>query len=225
MAYKITLTTWAILAMFIVGLLFSSTYTARNVQEAFQGVDSSNGGASNKDRCPNILIQKGTELYLHNSRLANVPGVNPLKFNNLEDYVEFTEWQRSQGIRCPVLYLQGSFDAQGKPVYKIRPSPLDLQGGLPPVASGIHDDSDSVSPGSSNANADYIDNADEPPGNLNSYPAFDPMDHNAGRIGNSKPLKGLSANPMASNWGGDKYTTSLINDGKYEGNEVKISVQ
>jgi hypothetical protein len=222
MAYKLTLTTWAILAMFIVGLLFSSTYTARNVQEAFQGIDSSNG-ASNKNRCPNVLIQKGTELYLHNNRMANVPGVNPLKFNNLEDYVEFTEWQRSQGIRCPVLYMQHSFDAQGKPVYKIRPGPMDLQGGLPPVASGIHD-SDSVSPGSSNANADYIDNADEPPGNLNSYPAFDPMDHNAGSIGNSKPLKGLSANPMASNWGGDKYTTSLINAGKYEGNEVQISV-
>ena len=226
MAYKMTLTTWAILAMFIVGLLFSSTYTARNVQEAFQGLDSPTG-ASNKNRCPIILIQKGTELYLHNSRLANVPGVNPLKFNNLEDYVEFTEGQRSQGIRCPVLYMQHSFDAQGKPIYKIRPGPLDLQGGLPPVASGVHiNDSDSVSPGSSNANADYIENADEPPGNLNSYPAYDPMDHNAGRVNDpiKKPLKGLSANPMASNWAGDKYTTSLIDAGKYEGNEVNILI-
>ena len=52
------------------------------------------------------------------------------------------------------------------------------------------------------------------------------MDHNAGRIKDyNKPLKCWGGNPMASNWGGDKYTTSLINDGKYEGNEVQISVQ
>ena len=72
----ITLTTWAILAMFIIGLMFTMTHTAHSVQEAFQGRTSSDS-KPNKNRCPNILIQKGSELYLHNSRLANVPGVNP----------------------------------------------------------------------------------------------------------------------------------------------------
>ena len=37
-------------------------------------------------RCPNILIQKGKEIYLYNSELAEVPGVNPMKFDNLEEY-------------------------------------------------------------------------------------------------------------------------------------------
>ena len=83
-------------------------------------------------RCPNILIQKDSKLYLHNSKLAKIPGVNPIEFKNLEDYTEFLNWQRSQGIRCPVLYLQNTYDAQGNPVYKVRPSPNDLQGGLPP---------------------------------------------------------------------------------------------
>ena len=32
-------------------------------------------------RCPNLLIQRGSTLYLSNSKLANVPGVNPIKFN------------------------------------------------------------------------------------------------------------------------------------------------
>jgi len=214
MAYTITPTTCAILAMFLIGLLFTLTHTSKSVQEAFEGNTSDDGSyAPNKNRCPNILIQKGSELYLHNSRLANVPGVNPLKFNNLEEYVEFTEWQRGQGIRCPVLYMQHSFDAQGKPVYKIRPSPLDLQGGLPPVAD----------PGAvaANANANFIDDAD----NANSYPAFDPMEPNAGSPkDNIKKLKGLSANPMDPNWGGDAYTQSLIDAGKYSGDEVSIFI-
>ena len=212
---SMTLSTWAILAMFIIGLLFTMTHTSRSVHEAFQGRESDVD--ANQTRCPDILIQKGSELYLHNSRLANVPGVNPLKFNNLEEYVEFTDWQRGHGIRCPVLYLQHSFDAQGKPVYKIRPSPLDLQGGLPPVAS-----SDVVA---TNTNANFIENADNPPMNASSYPAFDPMDPNAGPAkGRIKKLKGLSANPMDPNWGGDTYTQSLIDDGVYAGNEVNIMV-
>ena len=218
MAYTITPTTCAILAMFVIGLLFTMTHTSKSVLEAFEGNPSDDGSyAPNKNRCPNILIQKGSQLYLHNSRLANVPGVNPLKFNNLEEYVEFTEWQRGQGIRCPVLYMQHSFDAQGKPVYKIRPSPLNLQGGLPPVAD----------PGAvaANANANFIDDADKPPMNANSYPAFDPMEPNAGSPkDNIKKLKGLSANPMDPNWGGDAYTQSLIDAGKYSGDEVSIFV-
>jgi len=211
-----TMTTWAILAMFIIGLMFTMTHTADSVQEAFQGTNDTSD-QPNKNRCPNILIQKGSELYLHNSRLANVPGVNPLKFNNLEDYVEFTDWQRGQGIRCPILYLQHSFDAQGKPVYKIRPSPLDLRGGLPPVASG--------GVVAANANANMIEDADKPPMNANSYPAFDPMEPNAGNPKDHlKKLKGLSANPMDPNWGGDAYTQSLIDAGKYSEDAVSLYV-
>ena len=82
-------------------------------------------------KCPDILVQKGKRFFLYNSKLAKVPGVNPIEFQNLEDYTEFIDWQRSQGIRCPVLFLQFSYNAQGDPTYKIRPSPTDLQGGLP----------------------------------------------------------------------------------------------
>jgi len=220
MQMQMRLSTWAILAMFIIGLLFTMTHTSQNVQEAFEGRSESSSRV-NTNRCPDILIQKGSELYLHNSRIAKVPGVNPLKFNNLEEYVEFTDWQRGQGIRCPVLYLQNTFDAQGKPIYKIRPSPTDLQGGLPPVASigaGMDDETEHV-PKTSHR----IEDADNPPMDANSYPAFDPMDPNVGSV-HLKKVKGVSANPMDTNWGGDAYTQSLINAGKYAGNEVNIRV-
>ena len=225
------LTTWAILAMFIIGLMYTMTHSSRCVHEAFEGRDYSNSSSkNNQDRCPNILIQKGSELYLHNSRLAKVPGVNPLKFNNLEEYTEFMEWQRSQGIRCPVLYLQHSFDAQGNPVYKIRPSPMDPKGGLPPVAcpgSIINDDAVNAL---ANAPSHRIEDADNPPLEASSYPAFDPMDPKAWSVkdeltnANAHIKNKVSANPMKTNWGGDKYTESLIRTGKYAGNEVKIRV-
>ena len=218
MQMQMRLTNWAILAMFIIGLLFTMTHTSQHVQEAFEG--RSDSSAKNTNRCPDILIQKGSELYLHNSRIAKVPGVNPLKFNNLEEYVEFMDWQRSQGIRCPVLYLQNTFDAQGKPIYKIRPSPTDLQGGLPPVAfAGTAVDENEYI----NKNSHRIEDADNPPMDANSYPPFDPMDPNVGSV-YLKNVKGVSANPMDTNWGGDAYTQSLIAAGKYAGNEVNILV-
>lgn len=82
--------------------------------------------------CPNLLVQKGTKIYLYNNRLDEVPGVNPIVFNNLEEYTEFIDWQRSQGIRCPVLYLQEVYDASGKVVCRSRPCMSEPQGGLPP---------------------------------------------------------------------------------------------
>ena len=70
---------------------------------------------------------------MKNTKLAEIPGVNPITFDNLEEYVEFLDWQKSQGIRCPVLFLQKSIDSQGESIYSIRPSPTDLQGGLNPT--------------------------------------------------------------------------------------------
>ena len=93
------------------------------------------GGSSG--RCPNMLIQKGAAFYLYNTKLAEVPGVNPVRFNNLEEYVEFLDWQRSQGIRCPVLYLQEVYDSQGNMTYKARPCVTDPQGGLPPTTASL----------------------------------------------------------------------------------------
>ena len=78
--------------VFLLGLYFTCKYTSQDIIEGFD---------LNTNSCPNILIQKGTELYLHNSKKAKIPGVNPIKFNNLEDYVEFLDWQRSQNIKCP----------------------------------------------------------------------------------------------------------------------------
>lgn len=213
----------SIFIVFMLGLYFSSRYTSQDVVEGFD-VKQSN--------CPNILIQKGTELYLHNSKMAKIPGVNPVKFNNLEDYVEFLEWQRSQNIKCPVLFLQHTYDTQGKSIYKFRPSPTDVQGGLPPVLT-YGTDSQAIPLSVQESiqeppETKLIDaGRDDAPYNDNSYPGYDPINMYQGeytpldKMTHQQEGTGkLSTNAMDVNWGGKAFTEGAINAGYYKGDEV-----
>ncbi len=120
--------------LFLLGFYF--IYKSNDIETFSTNDDTDQGTLPGKnykiaEKCPDVLIQKGAAFFLYNSKRANVPGINPIRFESLEEYTEFTEWQRSQGILCPVLFLQHAYDAQGEPVYKARPSPTNLQGGQP----------------------------------------------------------------------------------------------
>lgn len=169
--------------------------------------------------CPNVLIQKGSVFYLYNSKRAKVPGVNPIRFNNLEDYTEFIKWQRSQGIRCPVLYLQQTYDTQGNQKYMIR-NDSELND-LPPEFKGHP----TLPPENLLLDATRTD----PPYNQDHYPSYDPLDQ---YVGLNTPLdkmfhesyNGVSPNPMDTNWGGGDFTQALIDKGFYKNREVNIFV-
>jgi len=226
-----TLLIFLLIVLFLIGLYFyaKGTDLTYNLSEGFKPNEG------NGVRCPNLLIQKGSRFYLYNSKLAQVPGVNPVEFNNLEDYTEFLDWQRSQNIRCPVLYLQETYDAQGNKVYKTRPSVSEPQSGLPPsIASSSGDmiiESNLGTPGVlAYPNPTLLVDAtrNDPPYNTNSYPAHDQTDY---YIGTSTPLDmmdvaaeqaPISADPMHSNWGGAKYTENLVKEGYYKENEVSL---
>lgn len=95
-------------------------------------------------------------------------GVNPIVFDHLEDYTEYLEWQRHQGRRCPVVYLEQGFDAQGNPAYLERP--------------GMDDTTMLLDAG-----------RDDPPYNTNSYPGFDPDNQ---YIGEETPLDDMAKPPL-----------------------------
>ena len=195
-------------------------------KEGFDGLGSTDGAANappppppsfdsvNSQRCPNILIQHGTEIFLYNSKVEKVPGVNPIRFKSLEDYSEFMDWLNGRGIRCPILFLQFSYDAQGNAVYKMRPSPVDLQGGLSPNVP--------YSPAPA-ALVQMMDaSRDNPPFNNKMYDGFDPLNFNMGDYTSqdaefrAKELTmKYSDNPMDSNWGGKKYSESVVASGAY----------
>jgi len=188
--------------MFILGLYFVCRYPK---YESFSRITRI------PYRCPDILYQSGSKMFLYNSKLATVPGVNPIQFNNLEDYVEFTEWQRREGIKCPILYLQKSEDIQGKTVYSARPDPSNPQGGLPifPVGTG-HKESN-IMPihkiDSELLNNDMRDIANE---------IEIPMDNMF--------QAGTKVSPFATkaNWGGPEYTQKLVDAGVFKGDEVLV---
>jgi hypothetical protein len=168
-----------------------------NILEGY--INSTNKGF----KCPDVLIQKGQRFFLYNSKLAKVPGVNPIEFQNLEDYTEFIDWQRSQGIRCPILFLQFSYNAQGDPTYKIRPSPTNLQGGLPSTPSTY------IYPNSNNNIISKDDNI------------IDTQDINNSSVEEERNSSLLySPNAMDDNWGGIDYTENMIKDGNFDGDMV-----
>lgn len=193
----------AMLLFFVAGCYFYGRYGG--TKEGFTTDDP--------PRCPDLLIQKGPHYYLYNTKLGTVPGVNPIEFHNLEEYVEFLEWQKGVGIRCPVLYLQQSYDTQGNRVYKVRPSVSELQGGLPSsqftkLVDASHGDK---------------------PYNQGGYPAYDPTSFYVGEITPLDTMKQSSVSKVSDDamdptWGGQDYTQSLVDSHQYAGNEVSLRV-
>lgn len=190
--------------VFLSGLYVLLNYGTKDVLEPFQ------------PRCPNLLIQKGEEIWLKNTNLAEIPGVNPIVFHNLEEYTQFMAWQQSRGIECPALMLQRRYDAQNNEVFNMVPPPSfstqsvnsDLLMPMPPVTPLL----DST--------------RDNPPFNRNSYPGMDPANQTVGQntaldvYGRVGETQQESANAMDDNWGGVSYSKAAVDAGNYVGDEV-----
>jgi hypothetical protein len=161
--------------------------------------------------CPNVLIQKDNSLLLYNSLLPESE-TNPIRFSNLDEYISYMEKKRNEGIRCPVLFLQQENNIQGQDVYRIRPSPFSLEGGLPPMIP--------------NPSPALDASRENPPYNANNYAGFDPYGLYVGtytdidKVHESTEQVPVSDNPMDTNWGGVMHSQSMIDSGKYDDNTV-----
>jgi hypothetical protein len=193
-----------IIAIVIVVFIFGLSFTLNNTYK--EGFSSG---------CPNLLIKKDSAYYLQNT--AN-PSASPIKFNALDDYVKFVEWQRSQGISCPVLYLQQTADAQGSTSYRMLPDPRNPDGGLsveqfPTMEGELR---------RKLTDASRLSNIF----NRGLYPGYDPTNQD---VGVETPLDKIftssgpvSDNPMDDNWGGVDYSRAIVKTGKYDEDNVKI---
>ena len=175
----------------------------------------------------NMLIEKDGAIFLYNSDLATVPGVNPIQFKDLEEYAEFTEWQASQDIKCPILYLQYTTDTQNNDLIQIKPSIFENHGGLPASRiDKIGERGDAYF--EKNKMFDATKNSTPDPNkkfNTNMYSGFDQYNQN---VGLDTPLDKMfseknnkSANPMDTHWGGKDYTKLKVAQGDYEGRYVR----
>ena len=203
-----------LLVAFISGFFAILTFKTGSQGGLTEGFTTDDSLSDNS--CPNLLIQRGNSLLLYNTRKPEDEH-NPIPFFNLDEYIVYVEEQRKKGIDCPVLFLQQENSAQGQDVYRMRPSPFDLQGGLPVMNNTVDRRHPTM----------YIDaTMENPPYNANGYPGFDPHNQYEGIYTNldvvhdSTRTKAISDNPMDPNWAGIQFTQQMIDSGKYEENNI-----
>lgn len=187
---------YIIVCVFLFGLYYFLISRKDKFTEGFMGMGSN---------CPNLLLKKDSKFYLYNTLKEYVPGVNPIEFNNLEEYSQFSSWLNASGINCPILYAQQTYDTQGNQTYKFTSSPDNEHAGLPPVS---------------------ITKLYDAGHNQGSMPGFDPMNQ---YIGDETPLDKMfhqqqqykkSDNPMDANFGGARYAQGVVDTGVYSGDNV-----
>jgi hypothetical protein len=172
--------------------------------------------------CPNMLVQRGQVLLLYNSSKPIVDGENPLPFFNLDEYIHYLEQQRASGSQCPILYLRQEINTQGEQVFRVRPSPFDLQGGLPAAPQLDQEQVTKLDRAFQHLDA----SRDGETYNTNMYAGFDPQGQHIGEytdldaVHDSTKQKSISDNPMDPNWAGVTYTKQMVDSGKYVGNEI-----
>jgi len=179
--------------------------------------------------CPDLLVKRGNKLLMFNTGASLNEGVNPIVFPSMNEYIAYNRKQEQNGVKCPMLFVQEEYDAQGNQVYRARPSPFDLGGGLSShsvVASMQRHPLDKSNP------TPYHDaSRDDPPYNQNMYPGFDASSQYQGRytsldkVHDSTMLSPSgSLNPADPNWAGVLATQDAINKGIFEENNVSIYI-
>ena len=206
-----------ILSIFALGFLFTITYKHKDlIQESFD--------VTNK--CPNLLIRKGKEIHLVNTRKALIPGVNPIKFESLEDYSQFVKYQQHLKIKCPILYYQETYDTQNNKGFRLHTDPLNPQPGLPSHIAKEYDINNSKILAIDKPKVEFqVDETNhlkqKKPQDftINHNDFTHPMDTEDQTIGLKTSLDNIQmdTNPMASNWKGHDATKKSIEMGDFDG--------
>ncbi len=205
---KRTLSIIFISIVFFLGMYIYCTERIRVKTINDFNIESLQNRSKKSPPCPNVLVKRGSNLYLYNT--TDRSDSIPIHFNNLDEYISYAENQQAQGSTCPILFLQQENDTQGNDVYRVRPSPFDLQ-----------------SSPNNEANAQAIMDASRD-GTLNSnlFQGFDPYGQSIGIfneldvIHHSTSKVSISDNPMDTNWGGVEHTQGSVDSGKYEKRQV-----
>lgn len=149
----------------------------------------------NTNNCPDKIFKNDGKLYLYNTKMKNIPGKNPIKFDTLDKYSNFIISQNKKGINCPVLYIQsGKTQTQRFPSMN-KTLLVDSTRNDTPYNHNMYPGFDQSS---------YYVGTTTPLDEMNYEQKKSP----------------LSPDAMDDNWGGEKYTEKLIHSGYYSENEV-----
>ena len=120
-----------LLLTFVIGFI---TCLSKSSREGFEDYvhNAESQPQPREATCPDLLIGTDNGILLLNSNEPRGEN-NPIRFNDLDEYIQHADQLKKNGKNCPILYLQQESNAQGEDVYRIRPSPFSMDGGLPPV--------------------------------------------------------------------------------------------
>jgi len=200
--------------IFFLGLYYYTFYNKNNK------IDNLTEGMKNKKDCYDMLIEHSGKIYLFNEKNEVKEDLNPIIFNNLEEYKKYIEKENSKGNKCPVLFLKYTTNTQNEELLQVKKSIFENSGG---------DQFKYKDKKYYEENKILDATRDSTPGknkifNNNMYSGFDKDNQNIGsdtpldRIFNSNSE--ISSNPMDTNWGGKKYTQDKIKQGEYKDREV-----
>jgi hypothetical protein len=209
--------------VFVLGLIYylrGSLSVLVNFKEGMGMMDSS----KQKRMCGNLLVKEGNQIKLYNSNTAEVPGINPLVFNSLDEYGEFVDWLRSQNIHCPVLVLEESYNVQGDKTY--------VHGGDMRFLGAVSDDLIQVPyEGNGVPTIQPLIDAtkdNNPPYNVYDHQGYDPQNQQIGRFTklDLEPTDVIEngKSPFATdpNWGGPEYSQKLLDVGMFDEDKVYV---
>jgi len=205
---------------------------------------------TNATQCPNLLIRQGGVILLYNTIQPNQPGVNPILFSTLDQYVQYYNSQQAAGVSCNALFLQEETTAQGNQVYRIYKDPLIGNGWTPPIGSLANPLPVVIDPSKpipyqdaktsqvqpniifDTSNNPFFDPTFNPSGGFDNggYAAYDPQGQYVGRYTNIDQIHDStqtlfpdgSPNAADDNWGGVLFTEQVVNSGYYDENNVTI---
>ena len=186
----------------------------------------------------NILIQKGPMFFLYNSKASPE---TPIVFEDIYKYSTYVDRLQLMGINSPNVFIQEIVGTQGKSEYKMRANPSNpatvdysLTEGFsqpnsnpppPPKRTLPYDRKlymDSLAYSIANTLSVNQINAINKLELTKNVLSSEPSKRCTSSPEDIVPItkKGLTADPMSTNWGGVEFSRNLVQDGYYVGNEI-----
>jgi hypothetical protein len=185
-----------------------------------------------------ILIQRGPMFFLYNSKASPE---TPIVFEDIYKYSTYVDTLQLMGINSPEVFIQEIVGTQGNSEYKMRANPLNpamvdytlteefsQPNSKPPAKPKRtlpYDRKlymDSLAYSIANTLSVNQINAINKLELTKSVLSSEPSKRCKAGPEDIVPItkKGLTADPMSTNWGGVEFSRNLVKDGYYAGNEI-----
>ena len=73
--------------------------------------------------CYDLIEERDNKIFVYNTKTPITPGLNPVKFNTLDEYKFFEKRRKEKGYDCPVLHFKRKYTTQNEFNSELMPDP------------------------------------------------------------------------------------------------------